>query len=338
MNTAATQTPLAPPNLIASLLSGFDAITNHIGLILFPIALDVFLWLGPHLRLETMIKDILAQLNTLAGMNSQENQQMLSLLQEFWLLVAQRMNLFTMLRSYPVGVSSLMVSRLPVETPFFTPQMLDITSFWGVAGVWLALTLAGLLVGSFYYLLVAQASLTGRVDLRAALAQWGWSSRQVVLLALLMGLVFIAIAIPGSCFLSAISLSGLSLGGLSVLLYAALMAWLLFPLLFSAHGIFTYQQTAWKAVRHSATLTRMTLVRTSLLFITILLINEGLDTLWRVPPENSWFSLVGIAGHAFISTSLLAASFVYFRDATRWIQRLAQQSVMIGPEKNLKNA
>jgi hypothetical protein len=30
--------------------------------------------------------------------------------------------------------------------------------------------------------------------------------------------------------------------------------------------------------------------------------------------------LVGIAGHAFVSTALLAASFVYYRDMNAWLQ------------------
>jgi hypothetical protein len=31
-------------------------------------------------------------------------------------------------------------------------------------------------------------------------------------------------------------------------------------------------------------------------------------------------ALVGIAGHAFITTSLLAASFIYYRDMQVWLQ------------------
>jgi hypothetical protein len=91
----------------------------------------------------------------------------------------------------------------------------------------------------------------------------------------------------------------------------------------------------WISVRASARLIRLMMPRTSLLFLAILVISEGLDTLWRVPAENSWLSLVGVIGHAFVSTSLLAASFVYYRDATRWVQRLIQQSLLVDG-KNLR--
>ena len=91
----------------------------------------------------------------------------------------------------------------------------------------------------------------------------------------------------------------------------------------------------WVSVRQGVRLTRLTLAKTSLLFLSILVISEGLDTLWRVPAEKSWMSLVGVLGHAFVSTSLLAASFIYYRDTTRWVQRLIQQSLLV-ESKNLR--
>jgi hypothetical protein len=35
--------------------------------------------------------------------------------------------------------------------------------------------------------------------------------------------------------------------------------------------------------------------------------------------------LVGIAGHAFITTALLAASFVYYRDMNVWLQTVLER-------------
>ena len=67
-------------------------------------------------------------------------------------------------------------------------------------------------------------------------------------------------------------------------------------------------------------LTRMTLPTTSFFFLSVLVLSEGMNILWRVPPENSWLTLLGVAGHAFITSALLAASFVYYRDADHWSQ------------------
>jgi hypothetical protein len=36
-------------------------------------------------------------------------------------------------------------------------------------------------------------------------------------------------------------------------------------------------------------------------------------------------TLVGIAGHAFITTAILAASFVYYRDMNIWLQTVFEK-------------
>ena len=45
-----------------------------------------------------------------------------------------------------------------------------------------------------------------------------------------------------------------------------------------------------------------------------------LEFLWAIPADNSWLALVGIFGHAFITTALLASSFIYYHDMTTWLQ------------------
>jgi hypothetical protein len=57
----------------------------------------------------------------------------------------------------------------------------------------------------------------------------------------------------------------------------------------------------------------------------VIVLSTGLNYLWSVPPDNSWMTLVGIAGHAFITTALLAASFVYYRDMNTWLQTVFER-------------
>lgn len=336
MKATETQALPAPPSLISALLAGFDTITNHIGLILFPIAFDLLLWFGPHLRLETLIKGVVGQLPSMPGMTNPENLQAVRLSQELWLLMAERLNVLAFLRTYPVGVPSLMSGRQPIETPFGSPLLMDIPSFWGFVGLWLLMIAAGLVAGALYYQAVSQASLDGKVEWGRVLTQWRWAASQVILLALFLGGLVILIGIPASCLLSMIVLGGLPLGQFGLLLVGGILVWALFPFIFSAHGIFIYKYKMWVSLAQGARLTRMTMLRTSLLFVVIFLISEGLNTLWRVPSESSWLSLIGVTGHAFVATSLLAGSFIYYRDATRWIQRLVQQNLMMASASHFK--
>jgi hypothetical protein len=114
------------------------------------------------------------------------------------------------------------------------------------------------------------------------------------------------------------------------------MAWLFLPLLFSAHGIFVFQRKMWASVKESVKMTRFTLPATGLFLLSVLVLSEGLAMLWRVPPETSWFTIVGIAGHAFVTTGLLAASFVYYRDANLWVEKLLRQPNPVTDSSDLK--
>jgi hypothetical protein len=335
MITNEQQVAPTQPSLIAALMGGFDTITNHLELVLFPLVLDLFLWFGPHLRLKMLVQQIVNQMTALPGMDSPDIAPTLAMSKDLWLLVAERFNLFSVLRSYPVGIPSLMGTRQSLTTPLLQPLILEVPSVASAIGLWLLLTIAGLIVGAFYFTLVAQATLNGKVEWRSVINEWPWTSLQVLYLTLFLASLMIAISIPGSCLITAATFSGLPVAQFGFLLFGALALWLLFPLFLSAHGIFAYHYRMWISVRASARLIRLMMPRTSLLFLAILVISEGLDTLWRVPAENSWLSLVGVIGHAFVSTSLLAASFVYYRDATRWVQRLIQQSLLVDG-KNLR--
>jgi hypothetical protein len=96
-------------------------------------------------------------------------------------------------------------------------------------------------------------------------------------------------------------------------------------LLFSPHGIFVGNLQAWKAIFRSIRVTNATLPTTGLFFLAVILLSQGLDLLWSVPPENSWLMLVGLLGHAFVATSLLSASFIYYRDVAHWLESLSTQ-------------
>ena len=55
MNDSKLNTLPKPPSLLKTIVAGFDNITNHIALILFPIGLDLLIWFTPRLRLVKII-------------------------------------------------------------------------------------------------------------------------------------------------------------------------------------------------------------------------------------------------------------------------------------------
>ena len=77
---------------------------------------------------------------------------------------------------------------------------------------------------------------------------------------------------------------------------------------------------ALRAILNSIRMVRFTLPTTGLFLLVFVVINQGLNFLWNAQlSQNSWWLLIGIAGHAFVSTALLAASFIYYRDTNAWL-------------------
>lgn len=322
MNTTETQALPAPPNLIKALLAGFDAVSNHLAVIIFPLALDLLLWLGPHLRLKQLVEAIFQQAALVPEMNTPEMAEMLRTSQELWTRLVERLNLFSLLRTLPIGIPSLMVRRSPIENPLGAASGLEVTSVFGFAGLWLLLGLAGLVLGALYFSAVARVSLQRDLSWKALLKDWPRVAGQVLLLTLVWILLILAVGLPFSCVFTVLIALGLQVQQLSVLLFGVLVVWMLLPLVFSPHGIFVYQLRIFESVKTGARLVRLTLPSTGLFLLMVLVLSMGLDSLWEIPAENSWLSMVGVAGHAFVSTALLAASFIYYRDANTWVQNM----------------
>jgi hypothetical protein len=309
-----------PPNMIGSLRAGFDTVANHIIIIVFPVFIDLLLWLGPHVQIKTLLSGLVAFFQSSSPSNSGISGDVLSQSMELIQTIGEKFNLLSLLRTFPVGIPSLISFRLPAETPNGQPIFIDLNNVLFVAGTVIGLLLIGIIAGSFYYNIITQLSLSGRVELKKAIHEWLWSSIQVISLTLALIILYVVVSVPSSCAIFAVSLIGLPLGQFSFFLYFGLLIWLAFPLIFSAHGIFVNHNNAFVSVQRSMVLTRMTLPTTSLFFLSVLAISEGLNILWRVPPETSWLTLLGIGGHAFISSALMAASFIFYQDADRWSQ------------------
>jgi hypothetical protein len=315
------------PNLIGAIRSGFDAITNHILLILFPILLDLLLWFGPRIKLTGLINSTWEHFFLLSTSQDASLLELLQPLQAVWTGIAEQFNMLTFLRSYPVGITSLLVSQTQLTSPLGILSSWEIESMGGVFLAFIVISLIGISAGTFYFLVVAQASIIGDVSWRQAISEWPWASLQMVLLAVLWTFVFLVITIPGSFLLSLIILSGVSYAECALFIFGGVIFWLILPLVFSPHGIVLNENSFFESVKISVILTRRTLPSTVLFVLAVFLLSKGLDILWLFPSgasETSWLLLVGILGHAFVTTGLLASSFVYYRDALRWMYEMVK--------------
>ena len=55
-----------PPGVVGSLRAGFDAIASNLTVILLPLVLDLFLWLGPRLHIDRLFQPIFDEMSQYA--------------------------------------------------------------------------------------------------------------------------------------------------------------------------------------------------------------------------------------------------------------------------------
>jgi hypothetical protein len=304
-----------PPGVIGSLRAGFDAIASNFLVILLPLALDLWLWLGPHLSLEKFFKPIMADFSKIAGAGGVPVSDVDNALKIYGTLFHE-FNLFSILRTFPIGIFSLMTGRMPLETPFGGPVVWQVSSAASLLANLLGLTLTGWLGGGLFFYWVS-AIVTPAQDDRIR-------SVQAVLQTVFFSLVWMVVSfLAGMPVLLVVYLlfalsSSLAQG---VLLFLGFLSmWLLVPLFFSPHGIFVKKQNALVSIVNGLRMARFTLPTSSMFVLSTFLLGIGLNFLWNVPSEDSWMLLVGIFGHAFVTTALLAASFIYYRDMTAWLE------------------
>jgi hypothetical protein len=309
-----------PPGLVSSLLAGFDSVASHILVIIPPVLLDLFLWLGPHLSPKQSLQPLINSMTSLTStpfvtLNASD----INTLQQAYTSYLNHFNLFAIMRTFPVGSTSLLSFVMPSQNPWGTPNSLEAGSFFNILGWMIALVFLGWVFGTMYYYWVSDVAL--KLEARSLMR----SIQQVVLLSLIwVGLLFL-FGVPALLLLSIATFISPFVGQVVLFIGALVLIWLVMPVFFSSHGIFTSGLDALRAILNSLRMVRFTLPTTGLFLLVFLLINQGLNFLWNTPPQNSWWVLVGIAGHAFVSTALLAASFVYYRDINAWLKAVFEQ-------------
>jgi hypothetical protein len=308
-----------PPGVVGSLRAGFDAIASNLSVILLPLALDLFLWLGPRLRVDQLFKPLFGEMTRFATFSGLPSSELKNLQENITLLLEQlqQYNLLTAIRTFPVGIFSLMSGKISNQTPLGSPFVFHIDSLLTMVVLFAFLTLVGWVGGALFFQWVSIVVVDSSQPTQF---RFGKSIIHTILLSMLYILLVLMIGLPLVVVFSLVVAASPLLAQGLLLILGILSLWLIVPAFFTPHGIFMYQQNAFKSIFTSLRMARFTLPNSSLFVFSVFLIAFGLNFLWNIPPSDSWMALVGIAGHAFITTSLLAASFIYFRDMQVWLQ------------------
>ena len=324
MNTS-SESRFEKPNIIQALLSGFNTIANKPYLILLPILLDLFLWFGPAWRVDEYFAPLINRMTKLPNIDNTGYAEILESYQDYWQQIITDFNLASSLRTLPIGVPSLMVSKPSFLNPIGNPLIFSLKSNLQVLGVSILFLLIGYLLGNIYY-----RSISGQVikstqdnDIKSHLKVFS----QIILMPFLLLIIILLISIPLLLIFTLITLISPSIGQFVLIIASVFIIWVVMPLIFTPHCIFLYQQNLISAMMTSISVVKTSMGQTSLFLILSIVLMEGMDYLWRSPSVDNWFLFVGILGHAFIVTAVIASSFHYFIDATRFTQSVMNKKL-----------
>lgn len=310
-----------PIGVFRALATGFDRIAARPLLILPSLLLDVFLWFGPHLTMPALIETLTTELIVPIGADPALTEQA-SAIRETLAVFIDRFNLFSAFSTLPagmpfnlifsvfssllVGLPSLMAMRMPVTTPLGIALILSINSPQYVILTWLGISVIGIGVGVFYHRLLIR-----QIDPEAEIGN-AWMAWGKLLVLACIGYLSGSLIL----FLTGLIASGQGLVylGLPLLFVAGVY------LSFTPHAVLRYQMSVWQALRQSLWFVRWNFIGAfGYLLMAFALLWLSTAQVWSLPNDESWFNLLAILGHAFVSTTILAGSYAFFQGRRQWL-------------------
>ena len=308
-----------PPRLLPTLVRGFNTVAGQVHLILLPLVVDLFLWVGPKMRVYDLLAPFLNSVTAnMLKLSPPELLESINAATTIYTEMLEQFNLVNFIRTIPVGVPSLVARLGEVMSPLQTSWIYEVPSLRAGIAIIGGILMLGFFLGTLYFNSLSRFSLTEP-------SGFNWSKlvsqyAQTLVFFLILVALLIAASIPILILVSLLSLVSAGLAQFLIMLVIFLGLWMVLPLVFSPHGIFALDQKVVPSMLLSLRMVRFFLPGTGLFILFSILISEGLNMVWTLPGTDSWLMVLGIGGHAFVVTALLTASFLYYRDGLKWMQ------------------
>ncbi len=303
--------------IIEALSAGLDAVLRHPWLLLIPVLLDVFLWVGPRMQAPALYRSFeptLRQMTT--AMTSSEArfaaQELSKAVEQFF----TQYNLLAWLSAGLIGVPVVnggIAATLKLVTGSL-PILWQVDSFDGYLLVYVLFTMAGLFISALFWTMLGDyvRGEPWQVArwLRHSFELW---KKLLVLMIVVIGLALMSI-VPLSMVMLTLSAFSAGLASLVPLLVVAVAAWIILVCLFTPHGLAMYHMTLSHAVSTSSMIVRANFASTMGLVVIAIAISVGMGLIWEGLAPDSWLRLIAIAGNAIIGSGLIVASLLFYQN------------------------
>jgi len=304
--------------IIDTISAGFRLVTRRLWLLVLPVALDLFLLLGPKLSVLPVMAQALEsylEMQSALPQNGSEplTAEMIASMRELVTDGLGRTNLFASAAWTGLGFPSTAGVR-PIDAAIDTVHTITTN---GEMVLWMAgILLLGLLLVSAFLVLIAQALREGS-EPPASLIQHIFAS-WLKLLAL-----FIPLGLGLLVASSVLALMPLNMGSLVIMALSVGLIWAALYLAFVPEAITLAHESPLGALNSSFGIVRRNLLASIGLLVLVFVLRQGFGLIWgRLMLQSQLAAVVAIVGSAYIGTALTAALFVFYQDR---LVRLRQQ-------------
>ena len=293
-------------SVIDTLTAGFDGVRKRVALVVIPVALDVFLWLGPKISIGPVIDRMLAMMSSAvesvapsegidAGMG-----EMLDSTVEMLQGTLGRTNLLASLAIARLGVPS--VASLSLIEPK-TDTVIEIASYWQMLLLQVLILGVGLLIACLFLGALGQYTRGEDPSLPRLLGS-----------TLTFWLYLAIIFVPFGIFLVfAISIA-MVFGPLIVFVGVGII-WLMLYMSFVPQAITMFGEKPLRALLSSLSVVRGNFWSAVSILLLVNVLSTGMGLVWRwLMLQSTVGTLVAIAANAYVGTSLTLSLFIYYRD------------------------
>jgi len=332
------ETEEKPLGIIESLQQGFNFLNRHLWLLLLPVFLDFFLWLGPRLSIAALINNFVETLPVPPDMPPELAASFDTTLESLKNLGAGY-NLFALLAELLTGMPSLF-ARLDFQAVASAPSKIIELSSWQSAALWGAILIPlGVLIGSFWLTHVVFTLRHERILSQRFVSRWGWVWLNVnlYLIALFVAFMFFSLffGLVGSLLVVAFGSIGAGLMMVLWILFVGFTIWISIGLYFVVYTIALDGVNLASAVWRSLNVVGRNALSTMGFLILMLLLIEGFTRIWMKLSGHAWGVILGIIGNAYLEAAIVAAALYFYQSRYHHWQKT--RSLVILNQKTEQN-
>lgn len=320
METRTQKVEQKPLGVLDTLVSGFELIWLNPWIPLVPITLDVFLWLGPQVRARPIFQQIITILSRLTLAHaSAETLQDIELLKGALQTIGDTLNMFSILA---IGMPSVIGWQAPPVT---------LSRFELVIGepILLLTMILGLLIGAVLvaamYLELTACPIRNDAVAPSFFARWLRAGVDLLLLALLVLTGVSLLLIPMTVVVGTLSVASQALGSFLLLCGMMLIFWAMLYLVFAVPAIFVSRVNAPQALINSVSIFRFDFWSAIRLVLVVYLLRSGFAIVWEWFATNVWGVIFVVIVNAFLSSALIAAEMIFYKDRIAWVTKVKEK-------------